>query len=62
MKIKKVLECQVRPNGDDRLVANRAHFIQPGDGCIDEMFELIRIAPTRLELETEYVDQGLTIN
>ena len=34
----------------------------PGNGCIDEMLELVRIAPLTLEFVEQYCDLGLTID
>ena len=43
-KIRKVLECKLQPHLQHRS-AKRPKFIMPGEGCIDEMLELIRVTP-----------------
>lgn len=48
LKVKKVLECRLR--GEGARSQYRSKFIQPGLGCIDEMIELMAIAPSSLEI------------
>jgi len=55
-KIRKLLQCKLEAvrkyicdSGD------RPKFILPGEGCIDEMLELVRISPSRLEIVKRYV-------
>ena len=60
-KVRKVLECKPVQTEDSPLSHVRPKFVCPGHGCIDEMLELIRIAPRSFSKVTQYVDQGLTI-
>ena len=59
-KVKKVLECRLRPQSRARS-QRRPQFIQPGLSCVDEMIKLTQITPQRLEVATEYNDKGLNI-
>ena len=62
--LKKLLECNLKnPTAQDFPYSRfRPNFIQPALGCIDEMLELVRIAPgSPLQTVSQYVDQGLTI-
>lgn len=55
-KVRKVLECKLQKNLHHRS-ATRPKFIMPGEGCIDEMLELVRISPNQLEEVTSYIRQ-----
>jgi len=43
-KVKKVLECQIHTDYTN-FNGGRPAFMQPGRGCIDEMIQLMAIAP-----------------
>jgi hypothetical protein len=58
-KVKKVLECRLTREGPRSQY--RAKFIQPALGCIDEMCELIAIAPSSLEIVEQWNNKNLTI-
>jgi len=48
-KVRKVLECRLpkRPV-THAAVDRRPDFVMPGEGCVDEMIELVEISPFRL--------------
>ena len=42
-------------------VGVRPKFIQPAKGCIDEMLQLIEMAPTQLQVATQFVNQNIYV-
>ena len=60
LKVRKVLVS--RPTGEGPRSQYRAKFLQPALGCVDEMIELIAMAPSSLEVVEQYNNKNLTIN
>ena len=54
-KLRKVLECTLS-SSHGRGSQRRPKFVQPGQGCLDEMLGLIEMAPSTLEVATNYVN------
>ena len=59
-KLKVMLGCRVGQDSGERI--RRPRFVQPGFGCVDEMLELVGIAPQGVVKVQEYVDMGLEID
>ena len=56
-KLRTLLECRTdKARAVSSMGGASLKFIMPGWGCIDQMLQLLSIAPTNLEVVTEYVD------
>ena len=60
-KLQTLLQCkQDRARGGSH-GDSTPNFMMPGRGCVNQILELVAIAPNTLEMATEFVSQGIVL-